>query len=139
MDSYRYREDQVDQAATWLLERLGLPGCVGLSGPMGSGKTTLVAALCRRLGAVQQVSSPTFTLLNIYPSPQGEIWHADAWRLEHPDEALELGLLEWIERPIWGFIEWVERIGPWFPPDRPVVEIESLGPQERILRLIAYI
>ena len=139
MESYRFGLAQLDEAAAWLIAHAGQPGVVGLSGPMGSGKTTLVAAVCRQLGVQQPVSSPTFTLLNVYDSPHGEVWHADAWRLEHPDEALDIGLLEWMERPLWGFVEWVERIEPWFPPGRPVVEIESPAPDERILRLKPYI
>lgn len=134
-----YGADEIDVAACWLLERLGEPGAVGLRGPMGSGKTTLTAALCRRLGAKQQANSPTFTLIQVYDAPGGEVWHADAWRLRHPDEALDIGLVEWMERPVWGFVEWVEKVADWFPEGRPIIEIEALDSDRRKLRIKPYI
>jgi len=86
-----------------------------LEGPIGAGKTHFARALIQRLLArPEDVPSPTFTLVQTYEGTEFEIWHADLYRLTHPDEALELGLTEAFERALC-VIEWPERLGA----DRP--------------------
>ena len=65
-----------------------------LKGPMGAGKTTLVRHLAAALGFRGRVTSPTYTLLHVYPTPKGPLLHADLYRLEDPRLAEELGLFE---------------------------------------------
>ncbi len=82
------------------------PGAVvALQGPLGAGKTTLVQALVQALGFSGRATSPTYTLVHLYPTPAGPVVHADLYRLEDPTpllpelEALEEGarltLVEW--------------------------------------------
>lgn len=89
-----------------------------LEGPIGAGKSHLARALITtRLAAenrVEDIPSPTFTLVQTYEMDAGDIWHCDLYRLTHPDEALELGLDEAFETAIC-LVEWPERLGP----DRP--------------------
>lgn len=87
-----------------------------LSGPIGAGKTTFARALIRAATGdpAEDVPSPTFTLVQTYPVPQGEIWHADLYRLTHPGEALELGLDEAFDRAIC-LVEWPDRLGDLAP------------------------
>ena len=64
---------------------------IRIDGPMGAGKTTLISSLCNALGVRENVSSPTFSLVNTYRSSTGLIYHFDFYRLDHPNEALDFG------------------------------------------------
>lgn len=96
------------------LLRPGLP--LLLSGPVGAGKSALARAAIRALaGQPIDVPSPTFTLVQTYDLPGGTVWHADLYRLSHPDEAGELGLLDAMDSCV-TLIEWPERLGRAMPP-----------------------
>lgn len=90
-----------------------------LDGLIGSGKTHFARALVQaRLAAdgapVEDVPSPTFTLVQSYDSGRVEIWHADLYRLTHPDEVEELGLAEAFDEAIC-LVEWPDRLGELAP------------------------
>ncbi|MFO7544958.1 MAG: tRNA (adenosine(37)-N6)-threonylcarbamoyltransferase complex ATPase subunit type 1 TsaE [Trueperaceae bacterium] len=90
------------------LRRTGPGSLLILTGPLGSGKTTFTSLLARELGAAAAVTSPTYTLVHEYPTPQGVLVHVDAYRL--PDAAaLEgLGLDAYLERARLVVVEWGE-------------------------------
>ncbi|WP_322893172.1 MULTISPECIES: tRNA (adenosine(37)-N6)-threonylcarbamoyltransferase complex ATPase subunit type 1 TsaE [unclassified Yoonia] len=86
-----------------------------LQGPIGAGKSAFARGVIRaRLGRMEDVPSPTFTLVQTYEAPDGDIWHCDLYRLTHPDEVLELGLEEAFQNAIC-LIEWPDRLGPDTP------------------------
>lgn len=125
--------DLPDDAATG-----ALAACIGavlrpgdtllLEGGIGAGKTTFARALIRAAtgNPAEDVPSPTFTLLQTYPTPQGEIWHADLYRLTGPAEAQELGLTEAMEDRIC-LIEWPDRLGALAPPGALTLGFEALA------------
>ena len=87
-----------------------------LQGPIGAGKSAFARGVIRaRLNRMEEVPSPTFTLVQTYPHPDGDIWHADLYRLSHPDEVIELGLDEAFDTAIC-LVEWPDRLGTLAPP-----------------------
>lgn len=102
--------DATDAFARRFAQRLHAGDVVLLEGPIGAGKTHFARALIRaRIGRDEDVPSPTFTLVQTYDADV-EIWHADLYRLTHPDEAVELGLEEAFAAAIC-LIEWPDRLG----------------------------
>jgi tRNA threonylcarbamoyladenosine biosynthesis protein TsaE len=91
------------------------PGAVlVLIGAMGAGKTTLTKGLARGLGFRGEVTSPTYTYIHQLPTPQGELVHIDAYRLEDARGLWRMGLEELLENARLTVIEWGERLIPDF-------------------------
>ncbi|MCC5991625.1 MAG: tRNA (adenosine(37)-N6)-threonylcarbamoyltransferase complex ATPase subunit type 1 TsaE [Rhodobacteraceae bacterium] len=91
-----------------------------LSGPVGAGKShfarALIQARLAALGRMEDVPSPSFTLVQSYDLGDVELWHADLYRLHDPHDCLELGLEEAFEAAIC-LIEWPDRLGRFTPAD----------------------
>lgn len=106
-----------------------MPGdVVALVGDLGAGKTTfaraLIAAFAAEAGEVPpEVPSPTFTLVQTYEFPRAALWHFDLYRIERPDDALELGIEEALAEGI-ALIEWPERLGGFLPARRIEVHLD---------------
>ncbi len=82
-----------------------------VSGPLGAGKTTFVAALAAALGSDAHVTSPTYTLVHEYPTPAGPLVHVDAYRLDASvDVDAALDLEGYLERARAVVVEWGERL-----------------------------
>jgi tRNA threonylcarbamoyladenosine biosynthesis protein TsaE len=92
------------------------PAVLGFSGELGTGKTTLVQAICRGLGAAAPATSPTYALVHRYDSAAGPVYHVDCYRLRTPDDARDLGFADMLAEQAIILIEWPERAGPWAPP-----------------------
>lgn len=103
-------------------------------GEMGAGKTTLIEALCQVLGVEEQVSSPTFAIVNEYRGTE-RIFHIDLFRLKTIEEAIEIGIEEYLSGNDYCFIEWPQLIERLLPTGIAKVSIEVVGEQERLLTL----
>src|ERR1700710_1617150 len=84
-------------------------------GDMGAGKTTLIRSLCKQLGTVDNVASPTFSIVNEYKAPNKNIYHFDFYRLKTQTEALDMGFEEYLYSGNYCFIEWPEKIPDLLP------------------------
>ena len=109
---------------------------IGLSGPLGSGKTTFARAFIGAAIAVGEVPSPTFTLVEVYQSLTGPaVWHFDLYRLEKPEDAYELGIEDAFAQGI-SLIEWPERLGALLPLGHlGVTLVPGTGETERLAQL----
>lgn len=134
-------ERDVPEAARQLLKLAGDRRKFTLTGDLGAGKTTLTQAFCRLLGVTDPVTSPTYSLVNIYhykdeTGTQRLFYHLDLYRLKDIDEALEIGIEDYLEDEHYCFIEWPEIIAPLLP--EKVVEIKitnTAGSSRKILIL----
>ena len=107
---------------------------IALHGDLGAGKTALArGAIQAVLGPDTETPSPTFTLVQTYDFPAGEVWHCDLYRLEQPDDALELGLEDAFVDAIC-LIEWPDRLGPYLPADRLDLTLTITGAGEEEAR-----
>ena len=99
--------------AARLAPRLQAGDVILLQGGLGAGKThfarALIQARLAAAGLAEDVPSPTFTLVQTYDDGQVELWHADLYRLTHPDEVAELGLEDAFETGIC-LVEWPDRL-----------------------------
>jgi tRNA threonylcarbamoyladenosine biosynthesis protein TsaE len=101
---------------------------VALKGGLGAGKTTLARAILRAASGDPAliVPSPTFTLVEVYETPKGAIWHFDLYRLEAPEQVFELGWEEALAEGV-VLIEWPERLGALLPPPALAVTLTVKG------------
>ncbi len=107
------------------------PGDVlGLEGDLGAGKTAFARALIQALGSVEEVPSPTFTLIQTYELPALVVWHVDLYRIEDESELQELGLEEAFEEAL-TIIEWPERLGSQMPADYINIHMLEVGESGR--------
>lgn len=117
-------EDTADLARS-IAPHLAQGDCILLSGHIGGGKTHFARSLIQSLLEVpEDVPSPTFTLVQTYPTPHFDIWHCDLYRLSHPDEVFELGLVEAFETDVC-LVEWPDRLGDLAPQSALSLEFQA--------------
>ncbi len=113
---------QLPEVANWLLEQSRFRILL-LEGDMGAGKTTLIKEICRQLGVEDEVSSPTFSLVNEYESADGPVYHFDFYRLEEEEEAYDFGVEEYLDSGHWCLLEWPEKIRNLIPSQSALIRI----------------
>jgi len=130
-------EEQLREVAEALLAALDGRTVVALRGEMGAGKTTLIRSVAECLGVEDQVTSPTFALVNQYESDKGErLFHFDFYRIEDEREAFDLGYEEYFYSGDLCFVEWPEKIEGLLPEEMMEVRITVDGPTERTFEIV---
>lgn len=125
--------DDTARLGRWLAGCLQPGDTVLLQGPIGSGKSHLARSVIQSwLGQLEDVPSPTYTLVQTYGEGGAEIWHADLYRLSHPDEVIELGLDDAFGRAIC-LVEWPERLGRATPDSALRLTFSQDGEGRRIV------
>lgn len=129
----------LDDAASWLLDHVGSSHVLAFDAEMGAGKTTLIAAVLRRMGSDSVVNSPTFAIVNEYDIPAGcKVYHADLYRIKNERELFDMGFEEYINSRDWLFVEWPEMADSVLPDDTVRVSISVLPDGSRSLSLSPY-
>ena len=126
-----YTLGQIDDLAENLLKKFGTQPIWAFHAPMGAGKTTLITALCKKLGVQERVNSPTFAIMNEYQGLGKMIYHMDWYRLENEAEAIRAGVEMAMDDSDYCFIEWPEKAIQLMPSDALHLDIEILDPQHR--------
>ncbi len=107
--------EDLDSVADYIVNEKKESRLFFLKGNLGAGKTTLIQKVCKKLGSKDHVVSPSFALINIYDSDVQDIYHIDLYRLKNLDEAIDLGIEEYLYSGNYCFVEWpgiIESISP---------------------------
>lgn len=117
--------DDLPEAAGLLLEAASEEPIILFEGPMGAGKTTLIKEFCRQMGVQENVSSPTFALVNEYEAENRKlIYHFDFYRISDEREALNIGALEYFDSGNICLIEWPSLITNLLPEHYLLVTLQ---------------
>ena len=122
--------DELDKVAEAVLASLDGRTVVAFYAPMGAGKTTLISRIAAALGCEDDVTSPTFAIVNQYEGSR-TVYHFDMYRIERWEEALDFGSEEYLSSGELCLVEWPEKIEPLLPEDTMVVKIEILSDTAR--------
>lgn len=104
-----------------------------LKGNLGAGKTTFTQFLLKNLGSTDEVSSPTYAIVNEYDTPKGNVFHFDLYRMKNINEVHDIGIEEYLDNSFLCIIEWPEIYEEElqdFPHHK--LKIETIG-EERII------
>lgn len=128
--------DDIQQAAKEFVAAMGENSVFAFYGKMGAGKTTFIKALCQELGVTDEITSPTFSIVNEYRADEtGElIYHFDFYRIKTLEEVYDMGYEDYFYSGAICFIEWPELIEDVLPGDVVTVKIEELpeGGQRKV-------
>ncbi len=124
-------EQDTITVAERLARQVKVGDVIALYGTLGMGKTVFCRGFVRTFMPLQEVPSPTFTLLQVYETPSFPIYHFDMYRLKNPDEAYEIGIEDAFAEGV-SLIEWPEKIGPLLPKKYISVRLEADGDKRLI-------
>lgn len=126
----------LDRAAGQFLKETANHSLIAFYAPMGAGKTTFTTAICKALGVREDaVSSPTFAIVNEYRTAQGQpVFHFDFYRIAKLEEALDIGLYDYLDSGCLCLMEWPENIEALLPEETLKVQICVLEDGTRAVR-----
>ena len=128
--------NEINKAVVLLNEKLIHP-IVCFNGDLGAGKTTFIRQLCLEWGVMDNISSPTFSIINQYKSTsKGSVFHFDFYRMEDAKEAMDIGVEEYLDSGQICLIEWGDKIESLLPQENiHIVEISLAADNKRVLEL----
>lgn len=110
--------ETIDAAAHEFLSEIGENRLLAFYGHMGAGKTTFTCALCRAMGVMDSVSSPTFAIVNEYMCQSGDtVYHFDFYRIKNNAEAMDIGVEDYFYSGNMCIMEWPENIEDLLPDE----------------------
>lgn len=134
--TFIYSLSDIDSVAKKILTIPSLKKVITFNAEMGAGKTTLIKAIVKALGVLENSSSPTFSLVNEYQTENGKtVYHFDLYRLNSEEEAYDMGVDEYFYSGNWCFIEWPEKTPNLIPIDHANIAIKVLEDGRRELTI----
>jgi tRNA threonylcarbamoyladenosine biosynthesis protein TsaE len=138
LDFLSHSPEQTVRLGVRLGELIHPGNVICMAGDLGTGKTTLAQGVARGWGSLDQVTSPTFLLINEYRrADASRLYHFDAFRLHGTEEAIQLGLLEILEDGGPLLIEWPERVADILPEERLWISLRWIDESRRGLHFNA--
>lgn len=128
--------EDLPKAAQQLIDFAGGRKKWTFKGEIGAGKTTFIQTLCKKLGVEDKVTSPTFSLVNEYiyldaEKRQKQVHHIDLYRLNSLDEAINIGIEDYLFDDSYCFLEWPQIIEPLLPENAVEINIEIIDNSTR--------
>ena len=129
-----YNEEELQEVARKLISNFSHIKVWCFNAEMGAGKTTLAKKICKELGVKDEMSSPTFGIVNEYLASDGKgIYHFDFYRLKDIEEAIDIGVEEYLYSGNLCLLEWPEIIDPLLPDEYLQISIKLVGDNTRSL------
>lgn len=122
-----------ERLGTWIKES-GSPLCVALIGDLGTGKTHMSQGIAKGLGVSEDITSPTFSLMNTYMTLAGEIYHFDLYRMDDVSELENIGFYEFTENQV-AIVEWADKFEDEMPDEILWIHIDSMDTHSRRITL----
>lgn len=129
-----YGLDQLEDVSKYILKHAESHNFL-FFGEMGVGKTTLIKALVKTLGSTDNVSSPTYSLVNEYLAKEKSIYHFDFYRIKDIEEVYDMGFEDYLSQDAYIIIEWPELIEPLWPEEFVRIDLSLAGGDKRRLKL----
>lgn len=117
--------DELPEVAQKIIDQLQYK-LITFEGEMGAGKTTFIKEFVKALGTNDEVSSPTFSIVNEYDTDKGKVYHFDFYRLNHEDEALDFGIEEYLYSNQYCLMEWPNKIANFIPDEHHTIILKNV-------------
>lgn len=129
----KYSLNEINGAAKEFIKILNGYKLFAFHGNLGAGKTTFIKAICKQLDVKENISSPTFSIINQYTTGKGSVFHIDLYRIKDVEEAIDAGVEECIYSGEMCFIEWPEKVFTILPDNTVNVFLEPINNSKRKL------
>ncbi|MCB9202503.1 MAG: tRNA (adenosine(37)-N6)-threonylcarbamoyltransferase complex ATPase subunit type 1 TsaE [Flavobacteriales bacterium] len=131
MEFKNYTLNDLPKIATYLLKETQSK-VFFFNGNLGAGKTTLIKEIVKQLGSDDDVSSPTFSVVNEYHTDNDVVYHFDLYRMKSLEEILDFGFEEYIFSGHYCFIEWTQLVEEWYDESKVDITIENTNDIRKI-------
>ena len=132
---FTYDITEIDKVSRIIIELIKQKNKVLFSGPLGSGKTTLIKNVMHDLGYNEHVSSPTFSIINEYATDHKMIYHMDLYRIKKEDELYEIGFEEYLRNGNLCLIEWPEIAIKMIDKDFVHIKLKEISKTKRSIEI----
>lgn len=128
-----YKLEDIESVASSILSEFSSHKIFCFEGDLGAGKTTLIEVICRQLGSKDDLSSPTFSIINEYSTHENPIYHMDWYRLKSIEEAVHIGIEDYLYSQNYCFIEWYQHAEVLIPKPFVLISIKNVDELSREL------